>query len=342
MPDDLLVAHNPEPDSTLPFLIRIPLGAAGIVVKARQTWPREKKVYCHRADGWPDDADIIERLEVRSCVRRGPAIDLVLTRARENRSQFVIARARGREMIFWQSPRTAKQARPAVRIPTARAHGQVLDIVVDTAEKYPYTFAGQQATTVRRRLSAGDYAVLLAGDVVAAVERKTIEDLSASLLSGRLTYALAELTALPRAAVVVEDRYSRLFKLPHAPGARVAESLAEAQARFPTVPIVFCETRPLAQEWTYRWLGACLAELDAAAVHTGLEGTFAAARPLDRPSATSRTVSEPGAVSKAPTPASEIRAWAQRVGYPVSDRGRIPADLLCAYERALDSARSDG
>jgi hypothetical protein len=28
------------------------------------------------------------------------------------------------------------------------------------------------------------------------------------------------------------------------------------QAQFPAVPIVFCETRPLAEEWTYRWLGA--------------------------------------------------------------------------------------
>ena len=147
MPDDLLIARNPEPDSTLPFLVRIPLGPRGIVVKAKQTWPREKKIYCHRAEGWPDDAEIVERLEVRSCTRRGPAIDLVLARARENRSQFVIAQARGREMIFWQSPRTTKQARPAVRIPTARAHGQVLEIVVDTAEKYPYTFNGQQATT---------------------------------------------------------------------------------------------------------------------------------------------------------------------------------------------------
>ena len=133
----MLIARNPEADSTLPFLVRIPLGPRGIVVKAKQTWPREKKVYSHRADGWPVDAEIVESLAVRSCTRRGPAIDLVLERARENRSQFVIAQARGREMIFWQSPRTTKQARPAVRIPTARAHGQVLDIVVDTAEKYP-------------------------------------------------------------------------------------------------------------------------------------------------------------------------------------------------------------
>ena len=52
------------------------------------------------------------------------------------------------------------------------------------------------------------------GTVVAAVERKTLEDLAGSLLSGRLTYALAELAALPRAAVVVEERFSRLFSFP--------------------------------------------------------------------------------------------------------------------------------
>ena len=135
MVEDLLVARNSDASSSLPYLIRIPLGPAGIVVKARETWPRTSKVYCHRADEWPAEAEIVERHPVRSCVRRGPAIDLVLDRARENRSQLVLTRARGRAVIFWQSPRTARQARPAVTLPTARAHGQVLDIVVDSGEK---------------------------------------------------------------------------------------------------------------------------------------------------------------------------------------------------------------
>lgn len=312
----------------MPYLVRIPLGPNGIVVKAKQTWPREKKIYCHRAEGWPADAEIVERLSVRTCTRRGPAIDLILNRARENRSQFVIAQARGREMIFWQSPRTTKQARPAVRIPTARAHGQVLEIVVDTAEKYPYAFNGQQATTTRRRLPAGDYAVLIDEQVVAAVERKTLEDLAGSLLSGKLTYALAELSALPRAAVVVEDRYSRLFKMEHAPGARVAESLAEAQARFASVPIVFCETRPLAQEWTYRWLGACLSEMAAAQDRRDLDLTFASGSPVMlRPVAEPRAVATPsGGVD-----AAAVRRWARQNGLPVNDRGRLAAGLVQSY-----------
>jgi hypothetical protein len=319
--DDLLVARNPDPESSLPYLVRIPLGSAGIVLKARETWPKASKVYCHRADGWPEEAEIVERHPVRSCTRRGPAIDLVLDRARQNRSQLVLTRARGREVIFWQSPSTTRQARPGVHLPTARASGQVLEIVVDSGEKYPYAFGHQQTTTRRQRLPAGDYAVELDGAVVAAVERKSVTDLAGSLLSGKLTYALAELSALPRAAVVVEDRYSRLFKLEHVSGSRVAEALAEAQARFPSVPIVFCETRPLAQEWTYRWLGACLVELSAAAGTASVEASF----------------SPGGAVPPAVVPgprAAAVRAWAREQGVEVSDRGRIPADVLRRYEAA--------
>lgn len=36
----------------------------------------------------------------------------------------------------------------------------------------------------------------------------------------------------------------------------VADGLAELQIRWPNVAIVFCEIRPLAEEWTYRFLAA--------------------------------------------------------------------------------------
>ena len=64
---------------------------------------------------------------------------------------------------------------------------------------------------------------------------------------------------MPRAAVVVEDRYSNLFKLQHAKPGFVTEMLAALTVRYPAVPIHFSETRPLAEEWTYRFLGAALA-----------------------------------------------------------------------------------
>ena len=73
-------------------------------------------------------------------------------------------------MIFWQTRKTTKQARPNVALPTARAHGQALEIVVDTGEKYAYSFSHQQATTTRHRLDAGDYAIVNDDEVIAAAD----------------------------------------------------------------------------------------------------------------------------------------------------------------------------
>lgn len=314
MPDDFVIARNPEEGTTLPYLLRVPLGPEGIVLKAKETWPRTGKVYCHRAVGWPLDPEVVEVVPTRSCVRRGASIDLVLDRGRENRSQFVLTRIRGgREAIFWQTARTAKQARPAVALPSARASGlPELEIVVDSHERYAWTFDHQQATTVRRALRAGDYGVSVGEEIVAAVERKSLQDLVSTLTSGRMRYLLADLAALPAAAVVVEDRYSAVFKLDRVRPAVVADALGESQARFPTVPIVFCETRALAQEWTYRFLAA-------AVVHAGEERH-------------TRLEASPLPAAAPPSPA-QVRAWAREQGYAVSDRGRVSREILDAFAR---------
>jgi hypothetical protein len=279
-----------------------------------------QQVYCHRIEDWPADADIVERVPTRSCVRRGASIDLVLDRGRENRSQLVFTRIRGgRQAIFWQTARTSKQARPAVSVPSARAAGIVeLEIVVDSHERYPYTFKDQQVVTRRAPLVAGDYAVELGGGLLASVERKSLEDLVSSLTSGKLKYQLSDLAAVPRAAVVVEDRYSQVFRSAHVRPAVIADGLAECQLSWPSVPILFLETRPLAQEWTYRFLAAARA---AAELEYGGEVAvreLAAARPL-----------EPAAPTSA-----EVRAWALSQGLEVSDRGRVRRELVDAYRAA--------
>ncbi len=258
-----VVARNPEEGSTLPFLIRVPLPSGDLVLKAKEPWPRVAKVYCHRAEGWPDDPEIVEEVAVRSCTRRGVAVDLVLDRARENRSQLVFTKlAGGREGIFWQTARTSRKTRPGLRVPTRRAAGRALHILVDTRERYAWKFSDQQATTEKRALRVGDYAVEIDGRMVGVVERKTLGDLAARLVDGSLLLALGELAGVDRAAVVVEDRWGEVFRLSHVAPGMVAELLAGAQVRYPNVPIVFCETRSLAQEWAYRFLGAAFAYAD--------------------------------------------------------------------------------
>jgi hypothetical protein len=174
--NELLIAVNPDPDSRLPYLLRVPL-AGGMVFRTSGSWPRTKALFCYpvSADDWPVEPEIVERVPVRSCVRRGAAIDLVLDRARENRSQLVFTTARGREAVFWQSPRTRKQARPNVTTPTARAAGIAgLEIVVDTREQYAYRFSTQQVRLTKRALPCGDYGVTDDGRLIAVVERKSL------------------------------------------------------------------------------------------------------------------------------------------------------------------------
>jgi hypothetical protein len=309
---ELLVARNPDPDSRLPYLIRVPLVR-----------------------------DLVDVVPLVSCARRGAAIDIVADRAREQRSQIVLTRARGREAVFWQSPRTRKQARPDVRTPTARAGGRAtpdaepLRILVDTRERYPWTFPSPHVETSRRALPCGDYAVAVGDVIVAAVERKTLDNLVTSLIDGSLRFALGELAALPRAAVVVDDRWSRVFSLTHRRPAEVADGLAELQARWPAVPVVWAETRPLAAEWTYRFLAACAAWArdDASAVERLMRDHVSAAPtgPLAAGTAAGPTVPDAGT--------AEIRAWARTAGLPVSDRGRLRADIVAAWRAA---AADDG
>lgn len=97
------------------------------------------------------------------------------------------------------------------------------------------------------------------------------------MISGRMKFLMAELAEPPRAAVVVEEGHGKIFKHRYVAGSVAAEQLAEIQAQFPAVPIVFCETRPLAEEWTYRWLGACQYEFELAAGTSALEESFSQA-----------------------------------------------------------------
>jgi ERCC4 domain len=262
-----LVARNTDPESSLPYLLRLPLDG-GVLLKARERWPATARVYCHPLEEWPDDADVLEQVGVRSCARRGRAIDLVLDRGRESRSQFVFTephrgRAGGRPMIFWQTARTARRARPGQRVPVRAPVAGELTIAVDSRERYPYRFANRPVERDRRALPCGDYAVLYGDELLAAVERKTLDDFVRRLIDGQLGYALAELATLPAAAVVVEERYGALLKVERVQAGWLLELVARLQLRYPSVPIVFADSRKLAEEWTYRFLAAARAERGA-------------------------------------------------------------------------------
>ncbi len=255
-----VIARNPEADSKLPYLLLLPV-EEGVVLKARDTWPRSARIYCHPfGTDWPESAEVIEETPVSSCRRRGPVIDLVLDRPRLSRSQFVFTETRGRPAIFWQTQKTARAANPGARIPRARTLTETLPILIDTRERYPYRFAGRGVQTERVPLTAGDYAVASGEALIAAVERKAFENFTASLSDGTLAFQMQRLSEVATSAVVVEGRYSGLFKLEHVSGAWLADVLARLQVRYPEIQIVFADSRKFAEEWTYRFLAAVFAD----------------------------------------------------------------------------------
>jgi hypothetical protein len=76
-----------------------------------------------------------------------------------------------------------------------------------------------------------------------------------------MAFQLQRLSEAPCAAVVVEARYSALFKLEHVPAGWIADVLVRLQVRYPEVQVVFADSRKFAEEWTFRFLAAGLAEL---------------------------------------------------------------------------------
>jgi hypothetical protein len=104
----------------------------------------------------------------------------------------------------------------------------------------------------------------------------------------------------------------------------IADGLAEPQVRWPTIPIVFCETRALAEEWTYRYLAAAKTWADAERATVDRVG-------LDPDEDEDGTAAAPAA----PAPSTaEVRVWARANGIQVPDRGRLRPEVHQAWEDA--------
>ncbi|MBX6377635.1 MAG: hypothetical protein IRY95_03725, partial [Clostridia bacterium] len=111
----------------MPYLLRLPAGGPGggpLVLATRGTWPGAGDLFCHQLEAWPEGAEVIEEVPVRSCYRRGRAVHLVLERRHARRSIFVWTERKGRPLVFWRSERSMRAARPGIRVPQARGLGR--------------------------------------------------------------------------------------------------------------------------------------------------------------------------------------------------------------------------
>lgn len=257
-PGRFIIARNPKEGTRLPYLLSLPVaGEEPVLLATSATWPSDRDLYCHPVSEWPRDAEVIEEEDVQLCRRRGRAVDLLLRRRQRRRCMVVWTQNRqGRTLIFWRSAASMQGARPGVRVPQARALRQRLTVAVDNREQYAWKFAGHRVQLVRRSLPVGDYGMFEGDELIAAVERKRIDDLATSAVSGRLTFALQELSVLPFAAVVVEGRLSDLMKKKEVRSGWLLNLVAALQIQFHRVTWMFAETRAIGEDYAYRWLSA--------------------------------------------------------------------------------------
>ena len=105
----------------------------------------------------------------------------------------------------------------------------------------------------------------------------------------------------------------------------IAEGLTEVAIRYPSVPIVFCDTRALAQEWAYRFLGAATAEHHRTTGAAELAALLPVADELPE---------------REPTTA-EVRVWARGGRARRPRPGRVPAETWLLTATPTEAKNTD-
>ncbi len=130
-------------------------------------------------------------------------------------------------------------------------------IVIDTREQAPYSFEPARAGSVRTALPAGDYS--LAGlESVVAIERKSLDDLAATVIHGRDRFhrELKRLARYESACVVVEGSMVDVLARRYAGGAHPHAVLGAVVSIVVDygIPVYFCSNRPIARAFVQDYL----------------------------------------------------------------------------------------
>jgi len=264
------------------FPVRISVlkdGEVWLRLRAQSGWPGAgTQVFCLRdSAALPAHAEEVERARLIAVKRMGARLTLVFDRRSRRRCDFLFVSRSSRgdpqrryEQIFWQTQQALVQRRPKLALPALRSAAG-FTVWIASEERYPWRFPGCRVE--RRRLPAGDYALVEDGRQLAVVERKTFENLLADLgVIPLLRQRLLDLSAQANSALVVEAAYEDFLssrKLHHYTPAFCAAAIADLYASLPALRIVFCGNRKTANAWTRAFFSAVLAN------HRGQAGASA-------------------------------------------------------------------
>ncbi|TAN06515.1 MAG: hypothetical protein EPN38_08235 [Rhodanobacteraceae bacterium] len=259
-------------DARFPFRIAVEQdGHTLFAVRARATWPGAgTQVFCLRErerDRLEPLAEI-ERVPVAHVTRLGRKLSVTLDRAQRKRCEFLILEKPRKdggvyEQVFFRTEAAVRAHKSSKYAELSARNIDGMRIVIDSGERYAWTFPG--ASVTKRRLPVGDYALIDDERPHAIIERKTMQNLLGDLaeLKG-LHQQLAELSAWPHAALVIEAQYADFgnpAKIGRWPAAHLWRVLGELPALFPAVQCIFAGNRKLANVWALRWFAALQAAI---------------------------------------------------------------------------------
>ena len=248
-----------------PFRISVDQhGRTIFAVRARSPWPGPgQNIFCLREREFDpaESLDLVERVPVLSLAHVGRKLAIVLDRPQRKRCEFLTVekqRADGSgsyDQVFFRTESGIRAHRSRTRVELRNAPA-TLEVLIDSAEKYPWTFPG--ASTRRRKLPVGDYALMLGDELHALVERKSFENLLGEVGALQaLHHQLADLASYPVSALVIEAEYrdfqdtSRLKG--RWPAAHLTRVLGELSALHPRLPVIYAGNRKAANTWTHQF-----------------------------------------------------------------------------------------
>ena len=252
-----------------PYRLQIQRGEEPwLILRTQDHWPAAgKRIFCLREEETPDSDEVLEELERVNIVafhERGRRLSVVLDRKRYKRCDFLFLAkpykdrpGESYEQIFWLTQKAIMQHRPAYKL-VSRSSRTVFTVHIDSNERYPWSFPGM--VTKRASLPIGDYALMDGDDIIALVERKTLDNLLADFgVMQVLHQKLAELATYQNNAMVIEVPYADFLnpaKVHHYTAGFCAKAVGELHALHPDLRIVYCANRKVANEWTRHYFAA--------------------------------------------------------------------------------------
>ena len=241
---------------------------APYILRTQDKWPAAgKNIFCLRETKPPAPDEVlgeIERANIIAFNERGRRVSVVLDRKRYKRCDFLFLvkhykhrPGESYEDIFWLTQRSIEQHRPAYKLVS---HHSLTESVVriHSNERYPWRFPSTH--TDRGALPIGDYALMDGNNILAVVERKTLDNLLADFgIMPVLHQRLAELGTYDNHAIVIEAPYVDFLnpkKVHHYTPGFCAKAIGELYALHPNLRIVFCANRKVANEWTRHFFAA--------------------------------------------------------------------------------------